>query len=251
VKHAAFQASHLAVGLERWDDALVRSDQLLARSDLDAAERVEAMATRAQALLGAGKIEDAGVQADQALKFERTRAAEVADPYFTAAANFVLGESIRLRAEAMTFPDTTQEEQRAILVKRAELLLDAQRVYFDTIRHTNPYWASAAGHRIGEMYDRFWQDIMHAPVPAALSPAAKEVYPQELAKLIKPLLRHAIRYWELTLMMVERTGVQSEWAELTKRDLERTRALLLDQPPGAGGLPDKTQPPASPNAPTP
>ena len=62
-----------------------------------------------------------------------------------------------------------------------------------------------------------------------ISAAAQEVYPQELAKLIKPLLRHAVRYWELTLMMVERTGVQTEWAATTRQDLERTRALLLDQ----------------------
>ena len=38
-------------------------------------------------------------------------------------------------------------------------------------------------------------------------------------------------------MMVERTGVQTEWAEATRKDLERTRSLLLDQPPGLGGLP--------------
>ena len=103
------------------------------------------------------------------------------------------------------------------------------------------------------MYDTLWHDIMAAPVPASLSPGAKEVYPQELAKLIKPLLRHAIRYWELTLMMVERTGVRTDWADKTRADLERTRALMLDQPVGAGGLssPASTSPPVTvPAAPT-
>lgn len=239
VKHASLQAGHLSAALEHWDETLARADQLLARTDLDAAERVEVMAMRAQALLGQKKTDQASEQAEQALKFYRVRALELSDPYYVAAANFVLAESIRMRGEAMSFADTTQEEQRAILVRRAEILLDAQRAYFDTIRHTNAYWASAAGHRIGEMYDTLWNDIMSAPVPATLSPGAKELYPEELAKLIKPLLRHAIRYWELTLMMVERTGVRSEWAELTRKDLERTRARLLDQPPGPGGLPEK------------
>ena len=237
VKHAIFQAGHLNVALERWPAAVARADSLLERTDLDVDERVEAMTMRAQALLGQKQLEEAERQADQALAYQRTRAPELGDPYWIGAANFVVAEAIRMRAEAMTFPNTTQEEQRAILVKRAQLLLDAQRAYFDTIRSTNAHWAAASGNRIGAMYDTLWHDIMAAPVPESLSPEAKLVYPQELAKLIKPLLRHAIRYWELTLMMVERTGVQTEWAEATKRDLERTRALLLEQPPGPGGLP--------------
>lgn len=239
VKHATFQAGHLSVDLSHWDGALSWAEALLARDDLDAAERVEAMSMRAQALLGKGRIENAHEQAEQALSYYRTRAAELTDPYYVAAANFVLAEALRLRGESMAFPDSNQEAQKAVLVKRAQILLDAQRAYFDTIRHTNPHWAAAAGHRIGAMYDTLWHDLMDAPVPATLSPGARELYPQELAKLIKPLLRHAIRYWELTLMMVERTGVQTEWAEKTRNDLERTKKLLLEQPPGPGGLPEK------------
>jgi tetratricopeptide (TPR) repeat protein len=248
VKHATFQAGHLNIALERWDGALARAEGLLARTDLDAPERVEAMAMRAQALLGLERNSEAHDQAEQALSFYRTRAAELTDPYYVAAANFVLAETIRLSGESMAFPDTNQEEQKAVLVKRAQILLDAQRAYFDTIRHTNPHWAAAAGNRIGGMYDTLWHDIMAAPVPATLSPGAKELYPQELAKLVKPLLRHAIRYWELTLMMIERTGVQTDWATTTRADLERARALLLEQPPGPGGLPEKAllhKPPAA------
>jgi tetratricopeptide (TPR) repeat protein len=237
LKHAAFQAGHLHVALERWDGALARADGLLTRTDLDAPERVEAMAIRAQALLGLKRNTEAHDQADQALSYYRIRAAELTDPYYVAAANFVLAETLRLSGEGLAFPDTNQEEQKAVLVKRAQILLDAQRAYFDTIRHTNAHWAAAAGHRIGKMYDTLWHDLMAAPVPATLSPGAKELYPQELAKLVKPLLRHAIRYWELTLMMIERTGVRTEWSAATRADLERTRALLLEQPAGPGGLP--------------
>ncbi len=237
VKHATFQAGHLRADLEQWEQALTLSDALLARSDLDGPERVEAMSLRAQALLGGGDLEGAARQAQQALTYYRTHPEDLAtDPYYAAAANFVVAETIRLRAENMAFPDTNQEEQRAVLVKRAQLLLDAQREYFNAVRFTNAHWAAASGHRIGAMYDKLWHDLMAAPVPKTLSEPAKAVYPQELAKLIKPLLRHAIRYWELTLMMVERTGAQTEWAEATRKDLERTRSLLLEQPPGPGGL---------------
>lgn len=250
VKHASFQAGHINLKLERWDGALSSADALLARDDLDSAERLEAMTTRAQALLGKGNVEEARHQASQALSFYRTHPVEqFPDAFFVSAASFVHAETTRLSGETLAFPDTNQDEQRAILIKRAQILLDAQREYFDTIRYTDAHWASASGHRIGAMYDKLWHDIMAAPVPSSLSPGAKEVYPQELAKLIKPLLRHAIRYWELTLMMVERTGVRSDWADKTRADLERTRALMLDQPVGTGGLP--TPAPASPPVTTP
>jgi PAS domain-containing protein len=169
----------------------------------------------------------------------------------------VVAECIRLRAEALAFPDTNQDEQKAILNKRAQLLLDAMREYANTITHTsaiiqtNPKWAAASGYRIGAMYDKLWHDLMSAPVPKTLSEGAKEVYPRELAKLIKPLLRHAIRYWELTLMMAERTGAQGEWVEKTRGDLERTRSLMLDQPPGPGGLPPPEARALPPEAKTP
>ena len=79
--------------------------------------------------------------------------------------------------------------------------------------------------------------IVEVPEGEQLSEGAKGVYHGELAKLIKPLLRHAIRYWELTLMMIERTGVQTDWSAQTRVDLDRTRALLMEQPHGPGVLP--------------
>jgi tetratricopeptide (TPR) repeat protein len=252
VKHASFQAGHLQVALLRWVPAEQTAAALLARVDLDPSERVEAMSMQAEAQLGQDQLDAAERTAHQAMTFYRTRPAElIPDPYYAAAANFVIAEVIRLRGERMAFPDTNQDEQKAVLVKRAQLLLDAQREYFNTIRHTDAHWAAAAGHRIGAMYDTLWHALVNAPVPSTLSPGAKELYPQEMAKLIKPLLRHAIRYWELTLLMVERTGVQTDWADATRKDLERTRQLLLEQPPGVGGLPVAPAPSIAPAGTTP
>lgn len=258
VKHASFQLGHLLVDLERWPEALAAADALLARTDIDAPERMEAMAMRAQTLLGQGDLAAAEKQAQQSLTYYRTRGSELAaDPFYAAAANYVVAECIRLRAEQLAFPDTNQEDQKRVLVKRAQLLLDAMREYANTITHTsgivntNPKWAAASGYRIGAMYDKLWHDLMAAPVPKTLSEGAKELYPKELAKLIKPLLRHAIRYWELTLLMAERTGGQGEWVEKTRGDLERVKSLLLEQPPGPGGLPPQTAANPPSGAPTP
>jgi len=241
VKDASFQLAEVLVQLERWPEVLAVSDELLAHPDLSAEERLEAMARRSQALLGAGSLDDAERYAQSALSYFRTRAKDepIRDEFFAAACNYVLAETYRTRGESLAFPEGL-EPQKQVLIQRAEWLLQAQREYFNTISFQNLdnlHWAAASGYRIGHMYDELWHAIMSAPVPAKLRGDGEKIYHDELAKLVKPLVRHAVRYFELTLMFIERTGVKSPWAEKTKTDLERVRALLLEQPEGAGGLP--------------
>lgn len=237
-RHAGLQLAKILIDLERWEPALPLADSLLRREDLEAPERLEALTRRAQALLGLERLEDAERQARDALSYYRMqeRRAAVQDPYFAAASNYVLAETMRLRSERMELPAGTAEQQHQVLDRRAHLVLDAQREYFNTIRHTDARWAAAAGYRIGSMYDRLWHSLMRAPIPPPdreLSPESLPIYEQEyhreLARHVRPLLRHAIRYWELTLLMVERTGVRTDWAEQTQSELERMRALLLGQ----------------------
>ncbi len=251
-RDAGFQVARVALDIEGWAAARSAAEWLLARTDLTTDQRLEAMARRAQALLGGGERDPAGQQAREALSYYRTRRGDdrIADPYFAAAANYVLAESLRLRSEAIAIPAGEVSEQRTVLEARAQLLLDAQREYFNTIRHTDASWAAAAGYRIGSMYDAFWDAIMAAPTPppsTALPAGGEAQYEDEyraaLRRLVKPLIRHAIRYWELTLLMVERTGVESEWRRRTEADLERARARLLEQPDGPEGLPRPSDPP--------
>lgn len=247
---ASFQLAEVLVQLERWDDVIKVADELLAHEDLSSSERLEGMARRSQALLGKGLLEEADRYARGALSFYRTRPAEdaIKDDFFAAACNYVLADSFRQRAQKMEFPPGL-EEQKKVLVRRAELLLEAQREYFNTISLNNLdnyYWAAASGYRIGNMYDELWHAVMSAPVPANLKGDGESVYREELAKLIKPLIRHAIRYWELTLMFMERTNIRGAWADKTAADLERVRGLLLQQPEGTGGLPAVDPDPAPP-----
>jgi len=237
-RHAALQLSQVLIGLERWEPALALVDRVLLREDLQEPERLEGLARRAQALLGLERFDAAGRQARNALSYYRMqeRRAAIAEPYFAAAANYVLAESMRMTSETMELPPGSAEEQHTVLDARARLLLNAQREYFNTIRHTDAEWAAAAGYRIGSMYDRFWHSLMGSPIPPpsrtlaeADVPVYEEEYRSELARHIRPLLRHAIRYWELTLLMVERTGVQTDWSARTQTELERMRGLLLEQ----------------------
>jgi len=251
VKDASFLLAEVQVQLEQFAEVVALADELLAREDLSAEERLEGMARRAQGLLGLKQIDEAEQYAQSALSYFRTRPKDqpIRDEFFAAACNYVLAETYRLREEALEFPEGL-EPQKQVLIKRAELVLQAQREYFNTISYQNLdnlHWAAASGYRIGHMYDELWHSIMSAPVPKNLKGEGEKAYHDELAKLIKPLIRHAIRYWELTLMFIERTGMKTPWAEKTKSDLVRVRQLLLEQPEGPGGLqPDAATPPADP-----
>jgi tetratricopeptide (TPR) repeat protein len=258
-KDASFQLAEVLVQLERWDEVGTIADELLADERLTSMERLEGMARRSQSLLGKQQFDEAERYAKSALSFYRTRPEDdrIPDDFFAAANNYVVAEAYRARAQALAFP-VGLEEQKKVLGARAQLLLEAQREYFNTISLVhldNFYWQAASGYRIGNMYDELWQAVMSAPVPPNLPAEGHDVYREELAKLIKPLIRHAIRYWELTLMFMERNGMHGVWVDKTSADLERVRALLLQQPEGPGGLEelsrDKAKTPTEAPAPAP
>lgn len=240
---ARLQLTGVLVTLERWEEALASADLLLARSDLPSDERLEAMARRAQSLLGMRRLAEATTAAEDAGTYYRTRRGDeaITDPYFAAAAMFVRAEGLRARSEAMTLPATDVRAQHETLEARAQLILDAQRAYFDTIRLTDAHWAAAAGYRIGSMYETLYADMTAAPVPPPAEAMNdqqlalyRDAYRAELRSRVEPLVRHAIRYWELTLLMVERTGVDTQWAVRTRSELDRARLLLA-----TGAMPEQ------------
>jgi len=233
-KHALLEVAGLDIELERYGQALTAAERLLARDDLNEPEHLEALARRAQALFGLGRLDDADASARSTIAYYRVHQDQLPDEFFAACASFVRAEVIRARAEAITLPEADALTQHEFLERRAQLMLDAQRAYDETIRMTEAYWATAAGYRIGSMYEGLFQLIMTAPTPPPahdLDPDAMAIYEREfreaLAERVRPLVRHAIRYWELTLMMVDRTGAHTAWADRVRADLEHARAILL------------------------
>ncbi|MEM8610095.1 MAG: hypothetical protein AAGF92_23585 [Myxococcota bacterium] len=241
-KHTRFQLAFLYLETQRFSEALEVSEMLEAHTGLTSDERSEIMARRAEALLGLERLDESAAAADEALHFYRSRTgdARVRDPFFAASAAYTLAETFRLRSEAVVIPEADVESQREVLESRAALLLRAQRGYFDAMAFGDPYWSSASGYRIGALYDGFWDAITQAPVPPPRQPLEGEAlalhrraYRARLAELARPLVRHAIRYWELTLAMVERTGVHSEWTDRIREDLARARKRMAEIAPTA------------------
>ena len=118
------------------------------------------------------------------------------------------------------------------LDQKASLLLQAQRAYIETIKYGNPAWASAAGFQVGSLYEQLYDAFMHAPIPAELRGEAREVYQEEVHKKIRVLLEKSMRWQRENLLMIERLGVNTDWAEKSKLAYAKLLKLLEPNIPG-------------------
>jgi hypothetical protein len=142
------------------------------------------------------------------------------------------------------------------LEEKAHLLLTAQRAYIDTIRYGNPAWASAAGFQVGSLYEELYDSFMHAPVPPELDRDAQKVYGEELQRKVRILLEKSLRWQRENLLMIERLGVNTDWAERSKVAYAKILRLLDPNLPAPeprqeddGHSNPPTQAPANPGAP--
>jgi hypothetical protein len=177
--------------------------------------------------------------------------------FFLAFAQYNLAEITheRFRKAPIRLPESQMDRD---LEEKAGLLLKAQRGYIDTIKYGNARWASAAGYQVGSLYEELYDAFIAAPVPAKLSAEARQVYVEELQKKIRILLEKSLRWHRENLLMVERLGVDTEWAEKTKLSYNKLLKLLdpaererFDRrgPPPAAVAPSTPAAPATPEAP--
>jgi hypothetical protein len=151
------------------------------------------------------------------------------DPGRPAQAEFWLGESYRgyFREQKLDPSSMSASALAGALESKAEFLLSAQGHYLRAIRKGDGEWATAAGYRIGEMYEEFHDQLLGAPLPQGLEESQRAIYQEELRKKVRNLISKAIRIYEQTLSAAQRTGAQNSYVQKTEEALERLRKLLL------------------------
>jgi tetratricopeptide (TPR) repeat protein len=252
-KDALFQLGACHAELKNWPASGEVFVRLLDRPDLTADDRVEAMARRGFAQFSLGDLDAAEKTFRATLAYKRKIETEerLATDFYLAFSQYHLGEinHQRFRAIALRLPDTQMERD---LDQKASLLLLAQRAYIDTIKYGNPAWASAAGFQVGSLYEELYDSFMQAPVPPNLEAEALSVYRDELHKKIRVLLEKSVRWYRENLLMVERLGVDTDWAAKSKLAYAKLMRLLDPNAPLADPMPvlkPAPRPPAVPATP--
>lgn len=147
-----------------------------------------------------------------------------------ARADFQRGEALAKAFDGVTL-DPSKMDDRTLadaLESKARLLLDAQEQYLGCIRRGDADWATAAGTRIGQLYEAMHAALVRAPRPTGLTQEQERIYDRELRAKVHGLLEKAVRAYDETIALAERNGAQTGYVEKARASLERLRAMLLD-----------------------
>jgi tetratricopeptide (TPR) repeat protein len=258
-KDAFFQLGACYAEMTNWPASGEVFVRLLDRADLTADDRIEAMARRGFAQFNLNDLDAAEktFRAVFAYKQRIENEERLATDFYLAFSQYHLGQIThqRFRAVSLRLPESQMDRD---LDLKASLLLQAQRAYIETIKFGNPGWASAAGFQVGSLYEELYDSFMNAPVPRELQGEAREVYLSELHKKIRVLLEKSVKWYRENLLMVERLGVNTDWAEKSKLAYAKLVRLLdpnakpedlvpsrhPDQAPPAPKAPDRKSPDA-------
>jgi tetratricopeptide (TPR) repeat protein len=225
-KASMIRATRLFAFLERWSALSAMADLLLARTDTDDVERLEAYGAKALAVV---EVSDP----DAAKRFI-SKGRDIIDalalgeggklPVEAAQVFFALGEVRRLESEKIelvSLPEAFAE----VLERRCQALLDAQSAYSDAMRSYDPHWAAMSGYRVGQLYRQLHDDLLAISPPKAADTAdKKQLFLGAMRLRYRVLLEKGLTMMEHTILLSERTGETSAWidrAKEAKRDLER------------------------------
>lgn len=235
---ATIRAGAVTAELARWSDALRLFDELLARRDLAAADRIEIHARRGYVLVEGGRHAEAETALTAALDLAQrgARGQPGSLRYFVAMARYYLAEIPRRQADAMRveLPDDRLERD---LEAKAKLVLVAQRRFEDTIRQGDLYWATAAGYQLGAMQQEMWRALVSAPVPRHLKKNEAAIYTAEVHALARGHLDKALAAHVMNRKVAEHQGAHTRWSEASgERIVELTDLIAREasRPSGAG-----------------
>lgn len=256
-RDALFQIGACYAEQSNWPASAELFARILERTDLSADDRIEAIARRGFAQFNLGDLDTAEktFRAVQAYRKKIENDERLSTDFYLAFSQYHLAQITHRRFQAVQLR-LPEEQMDKDLDEKARLLLQAQRGYIETIKFGNPAWASAAGFQVGSLYEELYDSFMHAPVPTNLQGEARDVYMEELHKKIRVLLEKSMRWQRENLLMIERLGVNTDWAEKSKLAYAKLLRLLDPQaadspvPSGSGaGTATPAGPPATPEAP--
>jgi len=255
VVDARFKKGVCLAELGRYKEVVELFDVMVVEPDLKTPDRIEALVDAGIGHFMLGDHTTAEYRMREAIRIHRgaEKLERLEADYFIAQAHFYLGEISRAEFSRLKLemppPGTDQKEKMAEqLEEKCQRLLSAQSDFIRAIKVGNPGWATAAGYKIGAMYEELYDNMVNLPVPPDLTSEQAQLYVSELKGRVNILLTKAMLVWERSLDMAHRTGADNEWVQRTETSLQRLRELMVNQT-GSVGPPD-SNPGTAPKPPT-
>ncbi len=115
------------------------------------------------------------------------------------------------------------------LVAKTQLFEQAQESYLQAVRTGNPYWGTAGGFMVGQLFEDYYFDVLATEVPQDFNALEVEVYFEELRAYVEPAMQRALAVYEHNLAMAFRLAAQNQWVEDTLVSVERVHLYLENQ----------------------
>lgn len=136
---------------------------------------------------------------------------------------FALGESHRSEAEQLPIlhrPEGFADRLEA----RCQAILHAQAGYEGAMRAFDSHWSSLAGYRLGQLYERLYEELVRVPPPDHATPSQGHLFRAALRVRYAVLVRKATALLTHTLALARRASVDSPWRQEAELSLERLLA---------------------------
>ena len=214
---------------EHWPDAVAALNQVVARNDLTYTDRLEAQARLGYVEMQAGDK----VAAQTALEAAVTtwkQAPHIDDPYYIGMAHYYLGELAR-RAFAdaqVRRPETAaaDDQLRKDLDIKEALGVVAYDHWKDALQFRNPYWATAAGYQMSEIFFEYWQATVKAPYPRAMDVKARDQYVVEVHHRVRDRLDKAFEGPRMNVDLARADGVSTPWSKASETRVAEIMAAI-------------------------
>ncbi len=194
----------------RFAEADTVLDEILARTTLSYADRIEAFARKGYGLLELKRYPAAHAALDSAIA-EWRHVPHLDDVYYIAMAHYYRGEVAHQK-----FLDAAVRHDDDLMITdleaKRELAVSAYDMWKESLGFKHAYWATAAGYQMSQIFVELWKATVEAPFPKKLDPDAHEKYVAEVHRRMREHLEKALEGHRMNVELAKAYGVVTEWS---------------------------------------
>ena len=222
---AALQSEHA-----QFADAIATIDALLVRPNLTYADKIEANARRGYAQVELGTWQAAEASLTAAMD-DWKRAPHIDDPYYIAMASYYLGEIAhrQFSAAPVRMPD---DQIVADLEAKRVLAVKAYDRWRDTLDFKQPYWSSASGYQMSQIFFELWDATVRAPYPERIAVAERPEYVADLHARVRDYLVKALDGHRMNVELAKAYGVDTSWSQGSDERAAQIMAVIAREDAG-------------------